>query len=712
MTSVEVVSSSSAKPYEYSGLVDPRAVMGTIRRRRWAIVLTAVLVALLTSAIYFSMKPVYVATGRVALDRRTDGVLETQNSQPELATDSPSVDTEVQVLRSPAIADAVVDRLRLAEYSAFQNPEKDRPGRSARDRAVDWVQRNLTVARDGNSYAMTVSFAASQPQIAAKVVNGVIDAYIGGQKTSQYDQRTRQIALLRNRLGQLRGDLIGKERAIAEYRAGTNLIDFAKDAQIAQTAMQTLNAQLAQARAEQAAADARAAVAASGGGGSLPAVLESPAVHALRTQQAQLQAQRADLADRYGNRHPSLAAVDEQLGQVNAALDAEISRVRQGVISEAQIARDRTSSLQASINKQQGQLMAANNSSVHLAELERNADAARTLYAALLDRYKQMVAAQGAEQSKAYVISYARTPVSPSSPSMQAFTIGGALAAVLAAAGVALVLESSERGFLNVVGVEGALGIPVLASIPDAGTLKEDRLKHGTPGSLGDYVLAHPTSVFTEAFRSLRTSLKLGQDRPLARVIAITSAIADEGKTTTSICFARSAAAAGISTVLVDCDARHKSTSQAFAPDARVGLLEVLQKSAILDEALVRDVVSGAHVLPLAAGGAGNVDLMASKEMRALIRRLSDSYDLVVLECAPVLPVAEARAVSAMADAVLLVVRWRSTPAELANRALSQLNRAGARVLGATLTRVSLRGGAADLGDDVYYYQYTRKVAA
>ena len=98
--------------------------------------------------------------------------------------------------------------------------------------------------------------------------------------------------------------------------------------------------------------------------------------------------------------------------------------------------------------------------------------------------------------------------------------------------------------------------------------------------------------------------------------------------------------------------------------------------------------------------------------MRSLLSRLRSSYDLVLLETAPALPVAETRAVAAMADAAVLVVRWRKTPAAVVKKAITQLNRAGVNVLGAVLTRVSLRYNTAGLGDDVYYYKSSPAKAA
>lgn len=703
MTKLTVVQEAAADPV--AGLVNPKAITMIIRRRWLPILVSLAAVLLVTTLAYLAAEPEYLASGSVALDRRTDQLVATTADQRPVAPDSSSVETEVQVLKSPAIASAVVDALQLTETPGFGLPASSWPGPGgSRDNAIRSVINGLDVSRDGTSYAIGVRFSATDPLLAARIVNAAIDSYTGGQKTNESVERTREIGLLRDRLGMLRADLIRAESAVAAYRRGTNLIDLSENTGSA--TMQQLDTQLAQASADEAAASARASAA------TTAATMESPTVNALRNQQSQLTARLAELENRYGDDFPTVVGVKEQLNVVNQALNAEIGRVRQGAVAEANVARNRASSLRGSVSRQQGQMMAANSASVHLSELTRNAESAKSLYQALLDQYKQMIAAQGTERSKAYVIAYATPPAAPASPNSLAYAIGGLMAALIAAAFVALALENLEGGVLNQAMAEKELGIPVLASIPDIATVKDSPLKGGTPGTIADQLLAHPIGVFSESFRSLRTALKLGQDDQLARTIAITSALTDEGKTTTAICLARSAASSGMRVMLVDCDLRHRSCSETFVSNSRFGLIDVLKGHARLEQAVVTDRQSGADILPISPGSESNFDLITSRAMKSLLSRLSGSYDLVLLETAPVLPVAETRAVAAMADIALLVVRWRKTPVAVAVKAITQLNRAGVNVLGSVLTRVSLRSSASGLADDVYYYKTSPAKAA
>jgi Mrp family chromosome partitioning ATPase len=157
--------------------------------------------------------------------------------------------------------------------------------------------------------------------------------------------------------------------------------------------------------------------------------------------------------------------------------------------------------------------------------------------------------------------------------------------------------------------------------------------------------------------------------------------------------------------VLVDCDIRRRASSRSMANGVAASLSEVLKGTATLDQALVQDTASGAFVLAQSAQGTGDYDLITSSAMQALIAQLEEQFDFVVLDTAPVLPLAEARAIAGMAGGALLVTRWRRTPAHAANLALDLLGRAGATVVGAAMTMVDLKAQArSGRNDEMAYY--------
>ena len=706
-----------------SELLDLRAIGRTIRRFALPIAIASVIALALTAAVYWRASPSYVATAELQLDRVSDPVVPptADDKQQVFPTDSPSVDTAVQVLESPDLLGRVVDSQHLLRNPLFNPPSTNGgaplPPNAARDRATRILAGGLTVQREGVSYAIAIHYASPDPVLAAAIANAVMREYLEGQRSAQEADTQRTAQLLGNRMAQLRDQVLTAEGAVARYRAQHGLFAASDVSSITQQELSVLDTQLAEAKSAQAAANARLSAAqsqlASGKtGDTLGESLNSPTVSALRQQRAQLGAQLSDLESRYGPRHPDLIKIKDQIADLDAQINAEVSRIVSNVGTDARVANQRAASISGSISALEGRLAADNNASVRLDELQRNADSARALYQTFLDNYKQAVARQGTEASGAHAIAAAQVPALPTTPNPLIFLAIGLVAAVASSTAVVTVMTFLERGFRTGDAVEKRLGIASLGAIPALESLRE-------PSSVDartwppQYVVEHPKSAFSEAFRSLRTAILLAPTDRETRVVALTSALPGEGKTSAAICLARTSAMAGTSTVLIDCDTRRRESSRLLADAIPRGLAEVLAGECTLQDALVRDTPSGAWILAQRPGVEIPLDALGSERMVRVLEELRQRFEFVILDTAPILPVAEARVVAKLADAVLLLVRWKSTPIKAAELALRKLRAIDARVAGVALSRVNLVEQAkSGFGDPELYFNSYRQYYA
>jgi capsular exopolysaccharide synthesis family protein len=695
------------------GLIDVHAIGGIFRRRALTIAAVIGIAILLSMIAYFLASPYYYTSSRVALERQVEDIVPVQSDpgQRQVTTDSATVDTEVQVIKSPTIIGRVVDKLGLAHRPGFGFKAGDPPPTkdqipAARARAIDVVSNGLNVNREGESYAIDIGFGWQDPQTPAEIVNTVTNAYLDSQREGLSAQTDEQVKLLGDRLQKLRGDVQSAEAAVARYRDQTNMVDIYNDNATAQQQIATINGQLAQARAQAAAAASRAA------SGNVPEVFNSPVISQLRAQEAQLASQEASMADRYGPLYPDRAQVHQQLDSVRSAIAQETARLRQGLVNEARAEGSQSGSLSSSVGGVIGMVRAGNNASVRLADLQRSADAARVLYSAMLERYRQAVATQGTEHGNAYIISPAPVPRAPSAPNLKVFLLAGVIAGMILAALVVLLLETLERGMRTRRELERALDIPAIASAPDLASVAGASRAGRTPLAASEYAIANGASMFGETFRSIRMSLRIGREDQIAKTIAVTSSIPNEGKTTIALGLARTTAKLGQRVVLVDCDERRRGSSNEFPP-ADYGLAEVLAGTARLEDALIRDTETSLSVLPQLTGVRPDYDMFASDRMQELMETLAQRFDLVIIDTAPVLPVAETRALAAMADRTLFVVRWQKTPIQTARMALDQLERSDAHVIGAVLSRIDCRVQAkySDSEEMYFYREYDQHYA-
>jgi exopolysaccharide transport family protein len=706
-----------------------------IIRRRLRLLGGVVLSVLAVSLLFIVTRPPeYTATATLTLNNKRQPVVSaTPNAGQDVAPDSSSVDTEVEVLRSRTLARRVAEELHLERDPAFNPQLRPRgpvqafreslanlvPGRSAEPRtrttgleaATDAVAGGLRVSRPGMTYLINISFTASDPAQAARLANAFVAAYMGSEMDSRFSASTNASDWLSERLKQLRAQVETADTELQQYKIANNLMS-SQGATLTEQEISTLDQQLALTRAQEAEASARLSTArrqlASGSTGEdVGEALSSPVIQQLRQQRAVTSKTVADLQGRYGDKHPEMLKSKRELADLDSQIQGEIQRIISNLEAQAQVARQRTASIEASVSQSRGKLVGNNRAVVKLNELQRNADAARALYETLLNRYKETNVEKGLPQTDAHVVSSASIPTAPSGRRVLLIELATLLA--LCAGVFAIILaELLDNVVSDGEMVETELDTSFLGSVPLLSSISE------SPGliNLGPerFVVERPLSSFTEAIRSVNASMlfsRIGHD---TKVIAITSSLPGEGKTTSSICITRTLALSGKSVVLVDCDLRQRAVKRILLSEPEFGLLEILNNEASLDQGLQHDPLSGAMIIPLTDRVFSPRDVFGSPAMLDLLAKLRDQFDVVILDTAPVLLVTETRTVAGLADTTLLLIRWRKTTRRAVSAAIKLLKATNVPLAGAALTQVDVaQVSAISQSDPSTYYKAYRK---
>ena len=716
---------------------DLNVLIATFRRRLRLFAAVALVVFVAVLLFTLQQTPRYTATAQVMLDTRTEQVTDMSAVLSGLPADSPVVDTEVEVLRSRSLANRVVAQLKLDQDPYFNPALEQANGLAAwlpwikktvtptppvdaidaqrrREKVVDRVLAGLNVRRAGLTYLISVDYTHPQPEQAARLANAFADLYLTEQLEAKFDATAKANEWLDTRVVELRDQLQQAEAAVQQYKIANNLLS-AEGATLTEQEISGLNQQLASAKAAQAETDARLNIArnqlARGSNGEdVGESLNSPVVQQLRKQRAEQSAKVADLSGRYGDRHPDLLKAKRELADMDGQIQAEIRRIISNLEAQAQVARQRTGSMAGSVSVSKGTLAGNNRAGIRLGELERKAESVRTLYESLLARFKQTTTSQGIEQPDARVVSQAKIPTSPSYPK-PSLNLALGLAAALGAGFAAVVLaEILMAGLFTEDEVEHRLGLNYLGSVPLLSSAVDGKLSRNV--SPADYLLTKPLSGFAESFRKLRAAILFSKVGEPVKVIAITSSLPGEGKTTTTFSLARTLATSGANVVVVDCDLRQSAINRFLAEPPTLGLVEVLNGVCTLEQALITDA-SGAKVLPLAKSANTPRDVLGSLAMRRLLAELRQRFDVVLLDTAPLLAIADTRILAPSADAVVMLARWKKTPVKAITSALSLLQGQGVFVAGVALTQVDLKAqGRYGYGDANYYYKSYRKYYA
>jgi capsular exopolysaccharide synthesis family protein len=699
------------------------------------VVLAVALVALLST-------PKYTSTATVLIDEHaTDDLhLNTLTPQqtgttPVFSADSSAVDTQARILQSRSLLGEVVDQLHLDQDPEFNGalqppslilqvqravglappPQEDTPLSKQREResVIDAVQHGETVKRLETTYTIDVAFTSQSPQKAQTIANAIVQRYLTQLIEAKYNDLGRGAAFLNSRLTELRDDVQKADAAVQQYKIANNLMS-AAGATLTEQEITNLDTQVAQARAQQAEQDARLStaekqLAAGSNGGDVGEAMSNPVISGLRSQRAQYSAQLADLEAHYGPKFPDVIKTRQAVHDLDNQIASEIQRTISNLKAQSEIAHSRTAAIVASSSATKSTLAGNNRALVRLDELQSNDDAARAVYDAFLSRYKEAIAKEGNEQADARAVSQADLPTAPSSPNKRLAFIIAVVLGFVAAVGSVVVMELLTRGVSSAADIEQALDLPCLGEVPTLASTLEGRVSSKRAPSPQSYVIDKPLSRFSEAFRNLRAAIAASRPGAPPQVVAITSALPDEGKTTTALCLARTAALAGSRVILIDCDLRQRSLGRVLDKEPTAGLLEVLNGEVDLKSVIVTDVGTSASFLPLAKSAFTPRDVFGAQAMTDLLAHLRSHFDLILLDTAPALAVADTRVLCPKADAVVFVTRWRRTSRKAALMALRALSDGGAYISGVALTQVNVREQARVGEGASYYYRAYKK---
>jgi len=677
-----------AAPVEYvapanEGL-DLQAIIGVMIRRWRMIATVGALVFASVLLVLFLQPREYTATASILINPRESQVIGAEQSLVQGPANAAVVDSEIEILRSPRLAMAVAQDLHLDIDPFWGSPSAGDGVRAAARKVAESVE----IQRRAMSYVIDVRVTTRDAEESARIANAIVQAYLQSADNVRIAATERASNWLGQRLAELRTDVQTKEAEAEAFRAATGLLTAEgrslTESQTTQTqqAVLTARADLAEREARQ-----RQVLALSRGGGSVATMdqaLESQTIRDLRRQEAELSRQQAEYANTLGERHPFVARNAAELRDVRQQLNAEIGRIAERSQNDVDVARARVATLERSLGASAGRLVNNNADQVRLRELEREAAAARAVYESFLQRSHEIAGQGQLGQTAAQVVSEAEPPSAPSSPRFLLGVVLALFAGLIAGAIAGFAAEALDDTIKSADDVEGRLGMPALAVVPtiDPKALRllapEDRHPAG-------YLVEKPLSPYAEAFRVMRTALLYADLQRDAKVVAVTSALPDEGKTTCALSLARVAALGGQRVAVLDCDLRRRALNRVLNIHPRVGLIEVLSGQRAWRDVCGVDEPSGAHVIPLAETALTPRDMFSLPAMEDLLRDLRDHYDLIILDCAPVLVAADARLVVGQADTAIVVARWRKTRLREAEDAIRQLVPAGAKILGVAI---------------------------
>jgi succinoglycan biosynthesis transport protein ExoP len=718
--------------------VDLREIAKILRRRQWIVVATALV--LVTIAILFVaiVTPRYTATSTVLIDPHRSSIVDSNNNQPassNSAADDSTINSQVSLIQSIAVLQRTVDQLKLSQdpefgphagwfdfiKRIFASAQTLAPGQSQEDVAraatIDFLsRRRLKVSRETTTFLIDINVSSESPEKAARIANAIADSYFYEQVRSRYDTQKIAASWFNKQIEDLKSKVLASDRAVEEFRATHNLT-VAQGFTINDQQLGDLNNKVIESHVQTAEARAKFEqvqniVKTNADPGTLGQALASDVIARLRTQYADVAKNLADASSKYSPQHPLVVNARAQLRETQKLIDEEVQRILESTRQSLQVARSREDALQKSFDNLRRVSNDLGNDQVRLRELQREADANRTLYASFLARYKEASAQESVELPDSRIVSKADIPISPSYPKTALILALALVAGVGLGSVLAFVVDHFDRRVKSQRQAEEITGVPTLATIPLIGPRElagrairgrqelgqyDPKLAVMLPSAMQPplmrYALEEPTSLFAESVRAVRLAIQRASRTESVKTVMVSSSVDGEGKTTLAVNLALSLAAVGMRTILVEGDFRNPEMSRSLCPRAKVGSIEIAAGQARFEEALLVDRATGLTVLPSPPRQkvAANSEFVFSDAMTSIIEDLRRHFDYVIIDSPPLIPLIDGRALAEIADRVVLTIRWDSTPQDVVVQALGTLAIAYDRVLGTVLTRVDLR---------------------
>jgi polysaccharide biosynthesis transport protein len=690
-----------------------------LRKHQWLILSFMLAVVTIVTIATFRMRPVYVATARIEIDRENGNILPFQGADSyDYMVDSENyIETQAKILTSETLALQTIRNSGLIlrpEFSGSGGPSEavasGNLANQTRPPELAEFLGGLSVKRVPNSRLMDVSFESTDPQLAARTVNAHIATYVEQNYRSKYESTSQASDWLADQLKDFKIKVQRSEDARIAYERQNQIWTLDDKQNMTTQRLSDINKQFTDAQSERMKKESLYEFAKAGNLDAVPQVESNTALTDLLKKRGEASTEYADALAQYGPNFPKVQRLKAQLKDMDDTIDKEKQKILDVLESDYREARQRETLMSEALDQAKAETNQMAEKMVEYNILKREAEANKALYEGLMTKMKETAISAGLRSSNIRIVDPAMVPTTPARPAKAKNIVLAFLVGLVGGIGLALLREYLDNTVKTPDDIESLARLPSLAVVPQFAGLNGSKRRGMLPGlsSNGhekriELVAQHlPKSQMSEAFRALRTSLLLSQADHPPQVILVTSALPREGKTTAAANLAVTLAQLGDNTVLVDADLRKPGIGRLL----NLGTGKYAGLSSYLAGVSSLDLVSVPHpaipnlvAIPTGPLPPNPADLLSSHKLADAISELRTKFKFIVIDSPPIMAATDAVILSVHADGVLLVVRSGETPKVAFTRTRDLLLSVKCRILGVVLNAV-------DSSAPDYYYSY------
>jgi polysaccharide biosynthesis transport protein len=698
-----------------------------LRRRKGTLILIIFLGLLTSLLLTLPQTPIYQARGSIEVQNLNQNFLNMRNVSPtadEGGSSMPGSDlqTQAKILQSESLLDRVAAKLDLGKklfpadgsgrLSAWRKAVGLSQGNKAstREKILTLLSKNLKISNEPNTRLVEIRYDSADPQLAADIVNTLTAEFVQQNIESHWKTTQQTGEWLTRQMQDVRIKLEKSDDELQSYAQISGLLFTSEKDNVAEEKLRQLQEELSKAQADRVTSQSKYELASTAAPESLPEVLDDATLKDYQIKLTDLRRQLAEISSSLTPAHPAVKKVQAQVTTLELALDKERTNIIQRIRNEFGSAQRREQMLAANYASQ-GRLMSEQAAKVtHYNILKREVDTNRQLYDSMLQNVQQAGMTSALSASNIRMVDSAEPPTRPYKPNFVLNSALGLLAGAFFGIAFVVVQERADRSIQGPGDTALYLDVPELGAIPSAKAvrgllpsyyqngkvLESKKSENGKPWQVELVTSNREPSILGDAFRATLTSiLYSGENGDRPRIIVITSANPEEGKTTVACNLALVLAEIGPSVLmksvlLIDGDLRRPRLHEIFGVPNRWGLADLLEGKTPPNgcEGMVfKTAYRNLSLLPTGSSIVNVSALLHSPRAVAFLSRMREEFHTVIIDAPPMLNMPDARVFGRLADGVVLVVRSAQTMRDAAVAANQRLTDDGTRVLGTILNQ-------------------------
>ena len=713
--------------------IRPLEILAVLQRRR-LLILVCLAGVLLPVFLYNQVAPrIYQAQTTIIFQEQREAIPTFDFS--EAFTRQSYLVNQIEEIKSRTLSEEVVDLLP-GEIRAVLLPRPNGLSEEARLEALTKAVRGSIAAQPvRNSDVIVIKVQATKPKAAAGVANAVAEVVKRRNVAVKREKASSTRKFIEEQLPKVEGALRKDEEALSAFKAHNQVVSLSDEAKELLVRTTSVATEHAKAQAERRAAEQRLASVReqmkTQRASVVPSITRTTSAWAdtLRKKLVSLEVEYTNLLVKgYGTDHPQMKKLTREIAQTKGQLAGEVLRVAEGetlgdpmsrladlskeslgLEIDIQTDSTREASLRTVLDSYDRQMERLPNKELLLLRLTRSQQVNDNIYRLLLERFEEARITEAGQIGNVRVIDTAKEPRSPIKPRKFQNLLLALIVGLTLGGGLAFFTESLDRSIKNPEEAEALLGLPVIGLIPSIGDL--DGKFKGTRNEIeliSSRLVTHfvPRSPVAEAYRTVRTNLSFSRPDNPPRTILVTSAVPQEGKTTTTANLAITLAQMGGKTLIVDSDLRRPAIRKVFNLEAKEGLTDYLIGKGALDALIRTTDIPNLYILPAGQIPPNPSEVLGSQRMKELVAELSRRFEMVFFDSPPVVAVTDAAVLSRYTDGVVLVVQSGATDREAVARAKTLLGNVQANLLGLVLNNIRIESTYGSYHYRYYYHYY------